>query len=185
MEHPGKALGAALLRLLISILLGLTLAGCVATGPMWSPPDPPATTDAQIIAYRYSQIGGKAGSWVPIRLEVNERATGKLPDDSFVVLNVHAGSITLSATDMINFHYADEDRMILRDRIGPGETAYFRVVSVYGRGCEGVYEKADSNVIAFSIHYPRRDSAKTSCFQRAPEAVALKELEGLKRGASN
>lgn len=182
---PIRLQGAASLKRLISILLGSTLASCAATDPMWSPPDTPATTDAQVIVYRYSQIGGKTGSWVPTRLEVNERAIGKLSDDSFVAFNVQAGDITLSVTDMINFHYADEDRMTLRERVGSEGTAYFRIVSVFGRGCEGVYEKADSHVIAFSTHYPRRDSPKTSCFQRVPEAVALKELESLRRGAGN
>lgn len=93
------------------MMFGLTLVGSVATGPLWSPPESPAPTDALIIVYRYSQIGANSGSWVPTRLEMNERAIRKLPDDTFVVLDVPAGDITLSATDMRNFRYADVNGM--------------------------------------------------------------------------
>lgn len=149
---------------------------------MWSSQDRTASIDAQVVVYRTSQIGGKAGTWVPTRLEVNEKAARKLPADSFVALNVPAGDITLSATDMINFHYADEDRMTLHERVSSGETAYFRIVSVYGHECEAIHEKVDARVIAFATHYPRRDWPQTSCFQRVSEAVALKELDSLRRG---
>jgi hypothetical protein len=168
------------LRILASIWLGSALAGCTATGSMWSRPDPPTSTEAQLIVYRISQIGGKAGTWVPTRLEVNDGAARKLQADTFVALTVPAGNVTLSATDMVNLHYADKDRMTLRERVGSGETAYFRLISVFGRGCEGIYEKVDSPT-AFATHYPRRDSPQTSCFQRVPEAIALKELKSLRR----
>jgi len=165
----------------VSILLGSILGGCAATGPMWSRPPPPAAPDAQIIVYRYSQIGGKSGSWVPTRLELNETPTRKLPDDSFVVFNVPAGDIRLAATDMVNLHYDNENRMTLHERVNSGETAYFRIVGVFGRGCGLVHESVSSGVIASRTYYPRRDLAKTSCFQRVPEAVALRELASLRR----
>lgn len=69
--------------------------------------------------------------------------------------------------------------MTLNENVHGGEIAYFRILSVFG-GCEAIYEKVESTVIAHSTHYPRPDWAQTTCFQRVPEAVALKELKKLK-----
>lgn len=135
----------------------------------------------QIIVYRTSQIGGTAGSWVPTKLEVHKIGTYKLPADSFVAFSVPAGEITLSATEMINFHYADENHMTLRQRVNEGEIVYFRILSVFG-GCEAIHEKVASGVVASTTHYPRPGWAQTTCFHRVPEAVALKELQDLRRG---
>jgi hypothetical protein len=175
-----RSLGATL-KLLASISLASVLAGCAATGPIWSPPDQSLSTDAQVIVHRYSQIGGNSGSWVPARVEVNERALGKLPDNSFVAFTLPAGDISVSATDMINLHYDDENRMTLHARVSSGETVYFRIVGVYGAGCDVIYERVDGGVIASRTYNTRRDSANSSCFQQVPADVALKELESIRR----
>jgi hypothetical protein len=161
-----------------STVLAVALLGC-ATGPFYSQPERPMSTVAKIVVYRTSQVGGKAGTWVSTRLEVYGLATIKLPADSFVVLEAPAGKVTLSATDLVNFQYDDAKRMTLDNEVIGGEIAYFRLLSVYG-GCEAIYEKADG-VIASATHYPRPDWPQTTCFQRVPEAIALKDLKGLKR----
>ncbi|HYR05856.1 MAG TPA: hypothetical protein VEP71_04160, partial [Gallionella sp.] len=51
----------------------------------------------------------------------------KLPADSFVVFNVTAGEITLSATNMINFQYAGKYCMTLSEGLNAGEIVYFRI----------------------------------------------------------
>lgn len=175
-----RPLGSTL-KLLASISLASVLAGCAATGPIWSPPDQSLLTAAQVIVYRYSQIGGNSGSWVPTRVEVNERALGKLPDNSFVAFTLPAGDIRVSATDMINLHYEDENRMTLHARVSLGETVYFRIVGVYGAGCDLIFERVDGGVIASRTYTPRRDLLKSSCFQQVPADVALKELKSLRR----
>ncbi len=165
----------------LSAVLASFLTGCAATGPLYGPPEAPPSGHAQVVVYRISQVGGTAGTWVPTRLEVNESAIRKLPADAFVAFTVPAGDITLSATDMVNFRYADKHRMTLRVSLHSGETAYFRIVSVLGEGCAAVVEKAGSGVLAYATHHPRPDWAQTSCFERVPEALALRELKRLRR----
>jgi hypothetical protein len=157
------------------------LAGCVSSGPEWRAPEPPAPGNAKVVVYRYSQVGGRAGSGVPTRLEANERVAGKLPDASFIAFEVPAGEVRLSATDMIDLRYAGEDRMTLREKLAAGEIAYFRTVSVYGAGCELLAEPVAGVAIASRTHHPRPDLARTSCFQRVPEPIALKELARLRQ----
>lgn len=164
--------------MLASSVLAIALLGC-ATGPFYSRPERPISTVAKIVVYRTSQVGGTAETWVPTRLEVYGLPTIKLPAGSFVVLEAPAGEITLSATDLVNFHYDNAKRMTLGDRVIGGEIAYFRILSVYG-GCESIYEKAEG-VIASTTHYPRTDWPQTTCFQRVSEAIALKDLKDLKR----
>lgn len=172
-----------MLKVLAATVLVVTLAGCAATGALYSQPEVPAPTAAKLVIYRTSQIGGTAGTWVPTKLEVNGLPTKKLPADSFVVLEVPTGDITLSATDLVDFHYDDKNRMTLNERVSGGEIAYFRILSVFGAGCEAIFHKADGGVISHSTHYPRRpDWAQTTCFQRVPEAVALKDLKNLRQG---
>lgn len=112
-------------------------------------------------------------------MEVYGLPTIKLPADSFVVREVPPGEVTLSATDLVNFHYDNAKRMTLGEKVSGGEIAYFRLLSVHG-GCEAIYEKAEG-VIASATHYPRLDWPQTTCFQRVSEAIALKELKDLKR----
>jgi hypothetical protein len=168
------------LKILATMMLVVVLVGCATTGSVYSPPAAPAPTAAKLVVYRTSQIGGRAGTWVSTRLEVFGMPTRKLPADSFVVLAVPVGDITLSATDLVNFRYDAQNRMTLSESVSGGEIAYFRILSVYG-GCEAIYEKVDS-VIAHTTHYPRQDWAQTTCFQRVPEAIALKEIKNLRRG---
>jgi hypothetical protein len=169
------------LKALATTVLAVALVGCAATGASYSPADAPAPTVAKLVVYRTSQIGGTAGTWVFTRLEVYGMPTRKLPADSFVELEVPVGDISLSATDLVNIYYDDKNRMTLSESVSGGEIAYFRILSVYG-GCEAIYEKVESSVIAHATHYPRPDWPQTTCFQRVPEAVALKELENLRRG---
>jgi hypothetical protein len=119
------------------------------------------------------------GAWVPARLEINGSVLAKVPDRSFVTVGIPPGEVTLSATDMVNLRYADTDRMTLKDELAPGETAYFRITSVFGASCALVHEDG-AGPAAYATHRFRHDSAQTSCFQRVPETVALKELKGLK-----
>jgi hypothetical protein len=170
------------LKVITTTVLVAMLAGCVATGAPYSPPDKPAPTFAKLVVYRTSQIGGNAGTWVPTKLEVCGLPVKKLPADSFVVLELPTGDITMSATDLVNFHYEDKNRMTLTERVGGGEIAYFRILSVYGEGCDAIFQKADESVISHVTHYPRPDWPQTTCFQRVPETVALKELQNLRRG---
>ena len=169
------------MKLLATTVLVISLVGCAATGALFSPPEAPASTVAKLVVYRTSQIGGTAGTWVPTRLEVHGMPVRKIPADSFVVLEVPVGDITLSATDLVNFHYDDKNRMTLSEKVSGGEIAYFRILSVFG-GCEAIFEKVESSMIAHATHYPRPDLAQTTCFQRVPEAVALKELKNLMSG---
>jgi hypothetical protein len=166
------------LKVLASTVLVVALLGC-ATGSFYSQPERPISTIAKIVVYRTSQVGGKAGTWVPTRLEIYGLRTIKLPADSFVVLEVPAGDVTMSATDLVNFHYDNAKRMTLGDKVVGGDIAYFRLLSVYGR-CEAIYEKAEG-VIASATHYPRSDWPQTTCFQRVPEAIAVKDLKDLRR----
>ena len=163
------------------MLISCLLLGCVAIGQQYSPREQTTSSDPQIIVFRISQIGGNAGTWVPTRIEVNEKEIAKLPDDSFIAFNVLAGEITLSATPMFNLHYSDKNRVTLRVRVGIGEVAYFRIVSVFGRGCTEIFEKVDGSELAYTTHYPRPDWAQTVCFQQVPKTVALKELMNLKQ----
>lgn len=169
------------MKVLTSVLLSVILTGCAATGPMWSGPASSESGDARIIVYRYSQILAKAGDWVPTRLEVNETTIARIPDGSFVEFHVPAGEIRLSATDMINLHYDNENRMTLHEKIRSEETAYFRIVSVHGQGCGSIFVPVAGGVIAMRTRYPRSDWPVTSCFQRVPEADACKELASLRR----
>jgi hypothetical protein len=105
----------------------------------------------------------------------------KLPANSFAVLDVSAGDISLSVTDLVNFHYDDKNRMTLSEKVSGGEIAFFRILSVFG-GCEAIHEKVEGSVIAHATHHPRPDWAQTTCFQRVPEAVALKALKTLRSG---
>lgn len=169
-------------RAVIAALLSLfSLAGCSATGPRFATPAPADPGNALIVVYRISQVGGTAGSWVPTRLELNGTAAGKLPADSFLVLRVRAGAITVSATDMIDLKYADKDRMTLGGTVQSGETAYFRLVSVFGNDCTVIGEEAAAGASASSTQYPRPDWAQTTCFSRVPEPVALHGLSGLRQ----
>ena len=170
------------MNVLATMVLVVVLVGCAATGALYMPPSAPPLTVAKLVVYRTSQIGGAAGTWVPTRLEVHGMPTSKLPADSYVVLDVPVGDITLSATDLVNFHYDDKNRMTLNERVSGGEIAYFRILSVYGGGCEAIYEKVESGMIAHATHYPRPDWAQTTCFQRVPEEVALKEIKNLSSG---
>ena len=162
-------------------MLVIALVGCATTGALYSPPEAPAPTVAKLVVYRTSQIGGAAGIWTPTRLEIHGMPARKLPADSFVVLEVPAGDITLSVTDLVNFHYDDKNRMTLGEKVSGGEIAYFRILSVFGE-CGAIYEKVEGSVIAQATHYPRSDWAQTTCFQRVPEAVALKALKTLRSG---
>jgi hypothetical protein len=169
------------LKVISSTVIGVALFGCVATGPLYSTPEPPVSTAAKVVVYRISQFGGKGGSWVPTKLEVNVMPTRMLPADSFVVLEVPAGDVTLSATDLVNLHYDDKNRMTLSERVSEGEIAYFRILSVYGEGCAAIYEKVEGGVIAYATHYLIPGIEQTTCFQRVPEAIALKHLKHLRR----
>lgn len=160
-------------------LVLMTLIGCGAAGPPYNPVAARASAMATILVYRVSQIGGSAGTWVPSRLEVNDLPARRLAADSFVTLTVPAGEISLSVTDMVNLHYADKDRMTLRENLSGGETAFFRLISVFGRGCEAIHEKANGP-IASATHRPGSDWDQTTCFQRVPESLALKSLHGLR-----
>ena len=168
-------------RTLLALLSVASLLGCSATGPRFAPPSPVGSGHALIVVYRTSQGGGTAGTWVPTRLELNGTSAGKLAADSFLVLQVPAGEVAVSATDMINLRYADKNRMTLRETVQSGETAYFRLLSVFGDNCTAIRDEAIGGVSASSTQHPRPDWAQTTCFSRVAEPVALKGLNGLRR----
>jgi hypothetical protein len=159
----------------------VSLLGCSATGSRFAPPAQVDSGHALIVVYRVSQVGGTASTWVPTRLEVNGTTAGKLPADSFLVLLVPVGDITLSATDMIDFRYSDTGRVTLRETVLSRETVYFRLLSVFGEDCKLIRDEAIAGATASSTRYPRPDWAQTTCFSRVPELVALKGLNGLRR----
>ena len=123
---------------------------------------------------------------MPTKLEINNMAPRKLPYEAYIMITLPPGEITLSATDMIDFHYSEKYRMTVRERVNAGEIAYFRLTYMFGRVCSDIYDLDDLNEnvrlgTATSVtHYPRPDWPQTSCFQRVPEAVALKNLRNLR-----
>lgn len=172
--------GRRLKTLALMIVIALMM-GCAATGPQFDLRELASASDAQIVVFRISQVGGKAGSWVPMRVEVNGVAIGKLPDGSFLALGRPEGSFTLSVTAMVNFRYSDAERVTLHHEARKGEVAYFRIESVFGRDCSLVSEHVDGPETAHATYYPRRDSPQTVCVQRVPEPVALRALANLRR----
>jgi hypothetical protein len=167
--------------ILASIVPALLLGGCAATGPRFSSPESTPANDPQVVVYRISQVGGKAGTWMPTRLEVDANVVGRLPDASFITFSVPAGEIALSATAMVDFRYADGERLTLQDRVGKGDVAYFRIESVFGTDCALVSEKVEGTPTAHRTYYPRPDWPQTLCFQRVPAAVASRALVDLRR----
>lgn len=161
------------------MLFCYALLGCAATGPYYSP-EPINIANSNCVVYRINQAGATMGTWVSTRLEINGSIVGKLPDQSFVAFSLPTRELTLSATDMVNFRYADGDRMTLRHQVVQAEIAYFRLTSVFGSSCAAIQDFSDGEV-AYTTHRFRPDSPQTSCFQRVPEALALKELKTLRR----
>ena len=167
------------------------LIGCTATGPQYSPLEHTDSSGQHIVVYRYSQeVGGNSGTWVPGRVELDGKVIGKLPNNSFLVFNLPVGLFELSVTPMIDFHYADRHRMTLRDKVEKGETAFFRVVSVWGsgpwgEGCANIWEKVEGAEIAYTVIYPRPDWVQYFCLQRVPEAFASQQLMNLKLRRAN
>jgi hypothetical protein len=169
-------------HVIASLLLGLLLLGCAATGPPYRPSEPTDALQARLVVYRISQVGGALGTWVPTKLEIDGKVVGRIPDQSFMAFDVPLGEVALSATDMVGLRYADEHRMTLRGRFVQGEIAYFRLTSVYGASCPPAAQgDAGTGEVAHVTHRFRPDSAQTSCFQRVPAGVALKELKPLRR----
>lgn len=176
----------ARMKILLCFTLALTIYGCTATGTRFSIPEPPSSNAATLVIYRWGVLS-PAGSWVPTRLEINSMEPRKLPYESYDIITLSPGEITLSATDMINLHYADEYRMTLRERVNNGEIAYYRLTYMFGRVCSDIYDYLDLNdnvrlgTAASLTRYPRPDWPQTSCFQRVPEVIAIKNLRGLRQ----
>jgi len=113
----------------------------------------------------------------------------KLPYESYIMITVPPGEITLSATDMMSLHYSDSQRMTLRERVNAGEILYFRLTyMLFGRVCSDIYDFYDLNenvrlgTAASATYYIWPDwHPQTSCFQRVPEVIALKNLRNLRR----
>jgi hypothetical protein len=168
-------------KVVASALLCHLLLGCAATGPYYRSPDPTYADNATCVVYRISQFAGTMGSWVPTRLEINGNVVGKLPDQSFMAIEVPPGEVTLSTTDMINLHYADAGRITLRDKIAQAEIAYFRLTSVFGSSCTSVQEGVEGAEVVSVTYHIRLGGFQTSCLQRVPEGLALKELKALRK----
>jgi hypothetical protein len=135
--------------------------------------------------YRWGVLN-LSGTWVPTKLEINDIEPRKLPYGSYIVITLPPGEITLSATDMRNLHYSDINRMTLRERVNAGEILYFRLTHMFGRICTDMYDFSDLNEnvrlgkASSATYYPRPDWPQTSCFQRVPEVIALKNLMNLR-----
>jgi len=169
------------LNKIILILLSLILFGCSATGPVWVPQKLADPSGALVVVYRYSQVGGGGGSWVSAKLQVNTNIIRKIPDNSFVAISVPVGDISLSATPKLNLHYSSEHELKLIDKVSKGETAYFRLVSVFGSSCSVINSNIANGEIASITYHPWSGGNQTTCFQRVPEAIALEELHKLRR----
>jgi hypothetical protein len=113
-------------------------------------------------------------------VELDGAVVGYLPDRSFIAMNVAAGKVTLSATDKVDFRYADSNRASLRVDVNETETVYFRIATVYGPACSTLEDAGGIGDVAQVVHHFRHDSAQTTCFQRVSEALALEELRGLR-----
>lgn len=168
-------------RILTVLLSATSLFGCFATGPRFAPSVAVDSRHALIVVYRISQVGGTAGTWVPARLELNGAVAGKLPADSFLVRQVPAGEVTLAVTDLIDLRYAAQNRVTLRGTVSTEETAYFRLLSVFGDDCAVAGDEAMAGMSASATHHPRPDWAQTTCLSRVPEPIALKDLQGLRQ----
>jgi hypothetical protein len=176
----------AKMKFLLTLLLAVALYGCAATGPQFSIPEPLPSNAATLVIYRWGVLN-PAGTGVPAKLEINDMAPRKLPYEGYITITLPPGEITLSATDMLNLHYSDKYRMTLRESVNAGEIAYFRLTYMFGRICTDMYDVDDlkENVrlgtAASATYYPHPDLAQTSCFQRVPEVIALKNLRNLRK----
>ena len=169
------------MRLLTFILVCQLLTACSASGPLYNSEIHDNSIEPRLVVYRTSVIGGKSGTWVPMRIEVNDREVERLPDDAFTVMNVPEGDVILSATPMINFHYSSEDRVTLKAKIDKGETAYFWLVTVYGPSCTAIIKYEFNEEPASNTHYPRFDLRQTTCLGRVSKEFALKTLKSLRK----
>jgi len=173
------------MKSLLTLLLAVVLCGCAATGPQFSIPEPLPSNAATLVIYRWGVLN-PAGTWGPTKLEINDLPPRKLPYETYIMITLPPGEITLSATEMISFHYPEKYRMTIRERVNAGEIAYFRLTYMFGRVCSDIYDFYDLNenvhlgTAASLTYYPWSDSPQTSCFQRVPEVVALKNLRNLR-----
>ena len=169
------------MRLLTLILACQLLTACSASGPLYNSQIHDDSFEPRLVVYRTSEIGGKSGTWVPMRIEVNDREVERLPDDAFTIMNVPEGDLILSATPMINFHYSSEDRVTVKAKIDRGETAYFWLVTVYGPRCTAIIRYGFNEEPASNTHNPRSDSRQTTCLGRVSKEFALKTLTNLRK----
>jgi hypothetical protein len=164
------------MRVLPATTITLLALGCAAEQPMFDTERTAAAFAARVVVLRTSQIGGGAGSWVPMQVELNDRVVGKVSDHSRLVVPITPGEFDLSVTPMINLHYSPGNRMSLREYVTAGEVAHFLIVTVFGQTCPTVYATEGVGSVASTQQSPRPGWTQTTCLARVPREVASSAL---------
>lgn len=174
-----------LLKAIICVVLCLGVVGCASVGPRYVSPEPTAAETATVVIYRSNELGA-SGEWVPTRVEINQQVAGSLPSDSYLVIRVRAGDVILAATEMVGFHYNDENRMTQRVKLAVGETAYFWTLGGGIIGCAATFEKFASPGFAVARYFGTSRKSRGSsatCFGRVSEAVGQKAIQTFNRAS--
>jgi hypothetical protein len=141
-------------RMCFATLLAMTLFGCVvASGPIYSPAQSPTSEQALFYLYRLKTNYGGA---VPVKVVVNGKEMGLLPNNSYTSAYVPPGEFNLSATRWQDFHYPDSKRVHVEGVVEGGVTYYFKI-----------FQKGSGIVYTY--------------LERVPPEVAIPELKNLKR----
>lgn len=159
--------------------IALLALGCVFKQPLVDTEGPAAAFAARIAVLRTSQVGGGAGSWVRMRVELNHEVIGKVSDHSHLVVSITPGEFNLSVTPMVNLQYSPENRMSLREYVAAGEVAHFLIVTVFGETCPTVFATDGVGRIASTQQNPSPGWTQTTCLARVPREVALTALPEL------
>ena len=154
------------MRILPATAISLLVLGCAAEQPMIETERTAAASAARVVVVRTSQIGGGAGSWVPMRVELNDEVVGKVSDHSRLVVPITPGEFALTVTPMINLQYSPENRMSLREHVAAGEVAHFLIVTLFGETCPTVYATEGVGRVASTKQSPRLGWTQTTCLDR-------------------
>lgn len=167
------------MRTLPATAIALLALGCASTEPLREPQGNAAAFASRIVVLRTSQVGGGAGTWVPMRVELNGEDIGRLADRSYLALPLPPGDFDLAVTPMINLRYSPASRMTLREYVGAGEVAHFLIVTVFGQTCPMIYATEGVGRVTSTQQHPRSDWVQTARLARVPREVALSALPEL------
>jgi hypothetical protein len=169
------------MRALPAIAIALLAVGCASTETLVEPRGNPVAITSRIVVVRTSHVGGGAGSWVPMRVELDGKIIGSLPDHSYLSLPMPPGEFDLSVTPMIDLRYPPASRMTLRESVAAGEVAHFLIVTVFGADCPTIYAAEGVGRVTSTQQHPRPDWVQTACLTRVPSEMALSELPELRK----